>query len=155
MTASTLPPLPCACANLRRASRALTQLYGKHFRGSDLEITQFTLLQTLHRAGELTQRQLGRILCLDSTTLSRSLLPLSRRGWIAARPGKDRREKHIVITPAGQTQMGAALRRWSHVQQQLKEALGETAFAETLQVAERVTAAALSLEAQDLKEARP
>lgn len=77
-----LPVLPCACANLRRASRAVTQLYDAQLREVAVTIAQFTLLQTLSIAGQLTQRRLGEILVLDSTTLSRTLRPLEKRRWV-------------------------------------------------------------------------
>ncbi|HSP56392.1 MAG TPA: hypothetical protein VLS25_12485, partial [Dehalococcoidia bacterium] len=68
--------LPCACANLRRASRAVSQLYDKQVRGAGLNIAQFTLLQVLFQVGTLTQGGLGQILVLDSTTLTRTLQTL-------------------------------------------------------------------------------
>src|SRR5215469_18770684 len=35
------PALPCACATLRRATRAVTQIYNAALRETGLEITQF------------------------------------------------------------------------------------------------------------------
>ena len=48
-----LPSLGCACANLRRAGRAVTQLYDEALRPEGLRTTQFTLLQVLARAGSV------------------------------------------------------------------------------------------------------
>ena len=59
------------CANFRRAARALTQCYDEAFRPLGLTITQFTILQALSLAGEITQGTLGEILAMDSTTLTR------------------------------------------------------------------------------------
>ena len=64
--------LPCGCANLRRAARAVSQVYDEALWPAGLTISQFTLLQVLLRAGEITQSVLGRILVLDSTTLTRT-----------------------------------------------------------------------------------
>ena len=141
-----LPQLPCACATLRRTSRALTQTYAKHFRDSGMEVTQFTLLQALQRTGEITQRRLGEILVLDSTTLSRSLAPLHRNGWIAVRSGNDRREKRIALSASGEAQMQSALQGWNDAQTRLKKLLGEDEWTETMGAMERLTAAALVLE---------
>ena len=143
---SGLPPVPCACATLRRTSRALTQAYAKHFQGSDIEVTQFTLLQALQRTGEVTQRSLGEILLLDSTTLSRSLAPLQRRGWIVVRPGSDRREKRIALTSSGEAQLQSALKGWNDAQKRLKKLLGKNGWIETMQALEKLTVAALLLE---------
>lgn len=145
-TTAALPKLPCACATVRRSSRALTQIYASRLQGHGMEGTQFTLLQVLQHTGEITQRQLGELLVIDSTTLSRSLAPLQRQGWIAVRPGKDRREKRISLTPAGQTQLSSAMKAWNDVQSRLKKVLGEKGWAQTMQALETLTAAALQLD---------
>ena len=87
-----LPELPCACANLRRAARAVTRMYNQELQPSELELTQFTLLMTLDLTGEITQKALGNLLAMDSTTLTRTLSFLVDHGWIGAKQGEDRRE---------------------------------------------------------------
>jgi len=121
-------PLPCACATLRRASRAVTQAYNQTLRGSGLEVTQFTFLQVLARAGELTQSRMANLLAIDSTTLSRSLKPLEKSGWIAIRPGSDRRERHLRLTAAGRKTLEQAMPQWRLAQEQLRKRLGEAAW---------------------------
>ena len=120
-----LVPLPCACANLRRAARAVTQLYAEEFRPIGLEPTQFTSLTALETWRELTQGQLAERLAIDSTTLTRTLAPLRRRGWIQARPGPDRRERHLRLTPAGRRQLARVRPYWERAQQRLRRTLGE------------------------------
>jgi DNA-binding MarR family transcriptional regulator len=116
--------LPCACANLRRASRAVSQLYAEHLRPTGLTMPQFTLLQALALAGELTQAGLGQILVLDSTTLTRTLRPLEARGWIRRRAGKDRRERRIVLTRTGRAVFRRAVPAWNRAQESLRAILG-------------------------------
>jgi len=118
--------LPCACANLRRSSRAVTQLYDQELRGSGLRVTQFTLLQALELTGNLTQGHLGELLSLDSTTLTRTLRPLLGRGWVRSLPGEDRRERHFQLTPAGRRQLEHGRPSWERAQQRLQKALGAT-----------------------------
>ncbi len=119
-----LPTLGCACASLRRAARAVTQLYEEALRGTGLRPTQFTLLQVLARRGELTQAELGGMLAMDSTTLTRTLRPLAARGWIRARPGDDRRERWYAVTPAGRREIDRARPAWEAVQQRLRARVG-------------------------------
>lgn len=135
-------PLPCACATLRRASRAVTQMYAAALRGFDLEITQFTLLQALDRSGEVLHGQLGNLLALDSTTLSRTLRPLLRKGWIAARPGEDARERLLRITTAGRRALERAQPSWKAVQDELRHKLGSTGWNTLMLAADQATAAA-------------
>ncbi len=88
------------CASLRRASRSLTQLYDEALRPLGLRATQFTILQALSLAGEVSQGELAQILAMDSTTLTRTLRIMGREGWIVGAinstapflPGK--RRKH-------------------------------------------------------------
>ncbi|MFQ5778621.1 MAG: MarR family winged helix-turn-helix transcriptional regulator [Terriglobia bacterium] len=122
---ATLATLPCACSNLRRASRAVTQLYSQELRKVGLEPTQFTLLLALSRVGQMTQGSLATRHAIDSTTLTRTLAPLRKKGWIEAKPGADRREKLLRLTHAGRRQLRRALPHWQRAQRRLRGALGE------------------------------
>ena len=122
---ASLAALPCACSNLRRASRAVTQLYSEELRKVGLEPTQFTLLLALARVGEITQGRLGARHAIDSTTLTRTLAPLIKEGWIETKPGADRREKRLSLTSAGRRQLRRALPHWERAQRRLRSALGE------------------------------
>jgi DNA-binding MarR family transcriptional regulator len=129
MARESLPPLPplpllaCACASLRRTARVVTHLYETELQGTGLRITQFTLLQALERMGAASQGALGRLLALDATTLSRTLPPLERAGWIRAAPGKDRREVRWSLTPAGRRRLAGALPAWERAQERLRTGL--------------------------------
>jgi DNA-binding MarR family transcriptional regulator len=138
---AALPVLPCLCATLRRASRALTQRYGQAFRGLRLRATQFTVLQALSLAGETSQGQLGRMLAMDSTTLTRTLEVLRRRGWIAKQAGHDRRQRRLRLTPSGERQLGRALPRWIKLQLRLRRRLGDLRWAKWMKFSNEVTRA--------------
>src|SRR5438034_10486468 len=91
--ATALFDLPCACQNLRRVTRVVTRIYDQELRKSGLEVTQFGLLTALAATGEANQKQLSTGLAMESTTLTRTLGLLRRRGWLRARRGYDRRER--------------------------------------------------------------
>jgi DNA-binding MarR family transcriptional regulator len=120
-----LPVLPCACANLRRAARAVTRMYNRELLATGLEYTQFTLLMALSITGETTQGHLGEILALDSTSLTRMLRPLMKRGWINVRAGKDRRKKLFQLTASGRHKFEQSRRDWDRAQKRLQQAVGE------------------------------
>ena len=133
-------PLPCMCASFRRASRALTQHYETAFRSLGLRTTQFTLLQALSLAGEVSQGTLGEILAIDSTTLTRTLAIMERRSWIASRPGEDRRERLLSLSKAGGAEYKRVLPHWEKVQQELRTQFGNKRWNELLNLANEVTA---------------
>ena len=122
--AEPLVELPCICASMRRATRAVTRLYDRQLREVDLRSTQFTLLQALHTAGTVTQGDLDSLLSLDSTTLSRSLQPLVEAGWVKSERGEDQRERHLRLTASGERKYQEALPAWRRAQYQLTKAIG-------------------------------
>ncbi len=139
MTQHHLPVLPCMCGNFRRTARALTQLYDHALRPRGLRATQFTILQFLALAGEVSQGQLGEMLAMDSTTLTRTLEIMARQRWIAERPGKDRRERWLHLARAGEKQLKRALPAWEKVQSRLRRQVGGQAWKNLLQLTNQVT----------------
>ena len=138
---ASLPLLPCACANLRRATRAVTRMYNQALRSDGLEITQFTLLMALNLTGETTQGKLGKLLALDSTTLTRTLRLVKERGWVKAMPGEDRRERLLALTVAGREKLQRSLPHWKRAQERLRSALGEAAWSQLGGLLAQVTCA--------------
>jgi DNA-binding MarR family transcriptional regulator len=133
-------PLPCLSASFRRAARVLTQHYETSLRPLGLRGTQFTLLQALFHTGEVSQGTLGEILAIDSTTLTRTIAIMERRGWIGSRPGEDRRERLLSLSKAGLAQYKRALPHWEKVQQELRAQFGNKRWNELLNLTNQVTA---------------
>ena len=119
-------PLPCLGTSLRRATRAATRMYDRELRDTGLRGTQFTLLQALDLAGEITQGRLGSLLSIDSTTLTRSLQALIDEGWVKDARGDDRRERYLHLTPAGRRKLEEAMPAWRRAQSRLKKAIGRS-----------------------------
>jgi DNA-binding MarR family transcriptional regulator len=117
--------LPCACANIRRLSRLVTRLYDAELRASDLEVTQFGVLSAVNRLGHASHGQLARGLGMDSTTMTRVIGVLGRRGWVARQAGSDRRQRIYAITPDGVRQLDAARAGWRRAQQRVNALLGD------------------------------
>jgi DNA-binding MarR family transcriptional regulator len=126
------------CASLRRAARAVTQLYDEAFRPLGIRATQFTILQALSLSGEISQGELGHLLTMDSTTLTRTLLILLRNGWVVDRSGKDRRERLLSLTKAGQQEFKRALPHWEKVQAEVRNILGNDRWSKLLREANQV-----------------
>ena len=119
------------CARLRRAARLLSQSYEDALRPAGLRATQFTVLQLLEMTGEVTQKQMGRMLGLDTTTLTRTLTAMTRQGWIDKRRGEDRREWKLRLSNEGRAQFVTAEPLWKKAQESAQAKLG-TALSEGL-----------------------
>src|SRR5260370_20023278 len=89
--------MPCACQNLRR----VTGLYDQELKKAGLEITQFGVLTALAATGEVMSEGF----VMDSTTLTRTLDRMQKRGWISVKPGADKREHLFSLTLAGKRQI--------------------------------------------------
>lgn len=142
MDPSFLPVLPCMCGSFRRTSRALTQVYEEAIRPFGLRASQLSILQVLSRAGEVSQGQLGQMLAMDSTSLTRTLAIMIRQGWIAERRGKDRRERRLRLAKSGEKLLQRALPDWDKVQSKLRRQLGDETWNNLLQLTRQVTGVA-------------
>jgi DNA-binding MarR family transcriptional regulator len=136
---TSIPDLECMCGNVRRTARALTQLYEEALRPLGLRTTQFTVLQVLQRVGEVLQGQLGEILAMDSTSLTRTLGIMVQQGWVAERRGRDRRERWLRLAEGGKELLGEAMPVWEGVQARLRLRFGEEQWGNFSRMANEVT----------------
>jgi DNA-binding MarR family transcriptional regulator len=102
----------CACSALRRVTRAVTQHYERHFRGTGLRVTQFTILATLAQTGPLSISELSAKLGLERTTLSRNLRLIENKGWVSALAHDDQRVRKMTLTAKGRKKAANALTVW-------------------------------------------
>jgi DNA-binding MarR family transcriptional regulator len=117
----------------------MTLIYEEALNPAGLRATQFTMLQALSLAGEVTQARLGQILAMDSTTLTRTLAIMNRRGWIAKRRGEDRREWRMRLSEAGEVQFRQALPYWEKAQAELRRQLGDDLSGSLMKLTQKIT----------------
>ncbi len=128
MNAATDTPKACLCFNLRKAARAVTQLYDAALEPAGLRATQFSLLAVLDRRDgrdAVTITDLARAMVMDRTTLTRNLRPIEKQGLVAIAPGDDRRTREVRLTQRGRTALTRATPRWRHAQTRMLDALGD------------------------------
>jgi DNA-binding MarR family transcriptional regulator len=130
---------PCLCNALRQASRAVTRLYDEELRGVGLRTTQYSLLRRLSSAGEVRQRDLGGLTSQDETTLTRNLRPMIDPGWVAIRPGEDRREKLVRLTDAGAAKLQEAHPARERAQERLRSRLPRGTWSSLLDLLPELT----------------
>src|SRR5437764_13634452 len=120
MTSLSAVRLPCASANLRRAARIVTQLYDAALRPTKMRSTQFTVLQAITFLPAASQKQLGELLGMDSTTLTRTLALLREHGWVTSRVGDDRRALRLALTGSGHWHEDRSLPQWQSAEDRLE-----------------------------------
>ena len=114
----------CTCANLRKAARVVTQRYDAALQPSGLKATQFALLATLAKRGDLPLTQLAEALVMDRTTLTRNLKPLVENKFIRIDNEQDQRIRRIKLTAKGSRAFKNALPHWTAVQSKVVAGLG-------------------------------
>jgi DNA-binding MarR family transcriptional regulator len=139
--------MTCACYNLRRTSRAVTQVFDAYFEEIGLKTTQFTVLAALEHEskGRPTVTHLASALVLEQSSLSRNLAVLERQGLLALEPGEDKRERIVTLTRAGRALLARGYPVWKRAQAAVAGALGPAELDEQLRALRRMARAALAL----------
>jgi DNA-binding MarR family transcriptional regulator len=103
----------CLCLYVQRAARALARRFDEALRPLGLTNGQFSLLMSLNRSAPPTMGMVAAGLAMDRTTLTAALKPLARRGLVrVAVDAADKRNRRLILTPAGHTLLVAAVPVW-------------------------------------------
>jgi DNA-binding MarR family transcriptional regulator len=122
----------CTCATLRKAARVVTRAYDAALKPAGVKPTQFNLLATLARRGDLPLTKLADALVMDRTTLTRNLKPIAAKGWIFIGQEDDQRIRQIGLTDKGRHVFKTALPHWKKVQARIVGDLGITRWSQIL-----------------------
>src|SRR6201984_238428 len=142
--AEALFDLPCACQNLRRATRVVTRIYDQELAKAGIEITPFGLVTAVDLTREANQKRFSVRFAMDSWTLPRTLRLMLKQGWIRARRGKDKRERLVSLTRAGRRQLATAQPFWQAAPARVRKELGEAGWTSMKRAVSQTTAAALA-----------
>jgi DNA-binding MarR family transcriptional regulator len=118
-------------------------MYNNELREVGLETTQCALLMGLSHTGETTQGELGSMLGLDSTSLTRMLGLLKKRGWVVIRLGSDRRQRLVRISASGRDKLRQSRTQWKRAQARLRKGLGVDAWNQMADVLTKITQVSL------------
>ena len=115
----------CACDQLRRVTRGVTQIYDNAVLPSGLRITQLAIFVGLSTEGDLPLTVLAEGLGLDRTTLTRNLKVLEDRGLVRTyEHADDARVRMVSMTLEGSRMLSAALGLWAEVHEFVEERFG-------------------------------
>ena len=114
----------CACFNVRKAARAVTQFYDDVLRPSSLRTTQLTLLMLLRGHGSMSISGLADAAMTDRTTLTRNMAVLEERRLVRIRAGEDARVRVVELTGEGDAAIDAALPLWERAQTLITDRMG-------------------------------
>ncbi len=103
----------CLCLHAQRAARALARRFDEVLRPLDLTNGQFSLLVSLNRPVPPNLGSVATLLAMDRTTLTAALKVLERRKLVKVAVDKeDKRNRLLIITPAGRVLLNKAFPIW-------------------------------------------
>lgn len=114
----------CLAVRTRLIGRAVTSLYDRAVERHDLNIAQINLMAALDKLGPCTPTNLGTVLQLERSTVSRNLGLLTKGGWIEAVSADAKGVREVALTPAGRRKVESVLPDWRRAQKQAAELLG-------------------------------
>ena len=144
----------CICVNLRRAARAVSQIYDEALAESGIKITQFSLLRAVERNEPVAISALADELELDRTTMARNLGPLERDNLVKLTPGSDQRVTEVRLTPRGRAAVAKALPLWQNAQAEIAALLASGRVEQLREIATEATAVAAQLRVSQTEERR-
>lgn len=110
---------------MRKAARRVSQIYDRHLEPFGLTISQFGILAHLRGLDGASIGQVAERMVMDPTSLTRSLKPLERQGFVRLSiDPNDRRARRLSLTAEGLAALSAARPGWARAQAEVEAALG-------------------------------
>ena len=123
----------CACANIRKSARSVTQAYENQMRVTGLKVTQYYMLANIVRHNQISISKLGEMMMLDQTTVTRNVNILRKNGYVTvARDNHDNRTKSISATDVGTAKLEEATPIWDRMQHNIENSIGREKYKEVL-----------------------
>ncbi len=106
----------CTLDHLRKATRAVAKISDAALAPVQLKSTQFSLLVTLDKCGDIPLSQLAKVLGMERTTLTRNLKPMHTKGLVMIKTEQDKRLRIISISKSGKLALQQAEPLWREAQ---------------------------------------
>lgn len=117
----------CIARRLRQINRLVTRLYDDALRPLGFTTNQLNILATVVSRGPIPPGQLGQMLGMEKSTVSRTIDRMYNHGWIDIGPGKDKRSQSLKATPQGRQLLLAAAPVWHELQTKVLDATADNA----------------------------
>jgi len=124
----------CLGWRVRMLNRLVTALYDDALRPLGLTGAQLSILSCLQLLPRKRPVEIGRVLKLDKSTLSRNLERMQRNGWISKARGRG----ELHLTQEGLRLLAEAAPHWHKAQQECEQMLGTSGAIAVANLAEKV-----------------
>lgn len=132
----------CLLGRARLLNRVLTGIYDEELRPFGLKATQLNLLVVVAKVGPTRRSDIGKLLRLDPSTLTRNLKIMLANGWIEeVADGEDGRGSPLQVTVQGRALLDQIGPAWRKAQDRARKLLGEEGAALLLKLAANTSGA--------------
>ncbi|MDF2923423.1 MAG: hypothetical protein K0R57_2337 [Paenibacillaceae bacterium] len=144
MTQSDQPIVPIqetVAYRIYRSSRLVRHLHFLTFQRSGFDLTpeQWFILNKLALRSPQSQTELGESIMDDRPNMTRILLTLEKKGWVARRTDeKDRRKTEVQLTDAGREVLAECLPSAIQVRDQLRSGVSDEELQQFWQVLDKL-----------------
>ncbi|MEW6037735.1 MAG: MarR family winged helix-turn-helix transcriptional regulator [Pseudomonadota bacterium] len=116
----------CLLGRARVLNRVLTGIYDDELRPFGLKATQLNLLVVVAKVGPIRRIDIGKLLHLDPSTLTRNLKVMLINGWIQeVADGEDGRGLPLQVTAQGRDLLNQIGPAWRKAQDRTQNLIGE------------------------------
>jgi DNA-binding MarR family transcriptional regulator len=125
----------CISVRVRMLSRVITAIYDDAFRSTGLTANQFNMLVVMIKMKKPTAKSVARMLKMETSTVSRNLERMMKRGWLTIQ-AQDGRRQELGVTKKGIQLVEKALPAWRKAQARAQAVLGKKEFSTLTQITE-------------------
>ena len=117
----------CVMTRWRMTNRVLSAIYDEELRPFGLKSSQLSLLVAVTKAGPVRRFELGRLLSLDPSTITRNLAVMLKHSWIEeVVDDGDQRGTPLQTTATGRRLLERLAPAWHRAQVRAKKMLGSS-----------------------------
>lgn len=128
----------CLAVRIRLLNRTITNIFDDALRPLGLKVSQLNVLVVVAKRGPVSPTEVGRVLHLEKSTLSRNTERIRQRGWIEVVAGEDGRRIQLRITAKGKRLLEKTYPLWKQAQMRAQSILGDSGAKAIRRAAARV-----------------
>lgn len=133
---------PCVCMRVRKLAREISHIYDECLRPAGIRSSQFGLLRCIATLPEPFISDIGRVLSMDQTTVTRNVDKLVKMGLVRTRADRsDPRRKAVALTASGKAKLAEARALWEEAQARMQASLGAQDMENLLRLLQSASAA--------------
>jgi len=110
-------PRSCINGRIARSQRIISKVFRKHIKPFGITSSQLSMLFVLSKRGETSQNEIGNILYLEKSTVSRNKRRMVSQGWI------ENTGLTLTITEEGLSLVDEIIPEWKKAMAEIKEQL--------------------------------